>query len=231
MRILLIRHGDPDYVNDTLTEKGRREAALLAKRAVSMNMGECYKSPLGRAKDTATPCLEVTGKTAEILDWLQEFPAQVDLNKNPELEKAYPDVKKEGEHFLPRIAWDMVPGYWTEHEAYMDKNNRFRLNDAGLLVYSHGEYLAGGRKVGTFGYSVKKKQQKKQMQKKLDKKSDRESEMAGMAEKLKTSGKAGMSGKLKMSGKPGMSGKLKMSGKPEMSGKLKTSGKAGREKR
>ena len=47
-------------------------------------------------------------------------------------------------------------------EAYMDKNNRFRLNDAGLLVYSHGEYLAGGRKVGTFGYSVKKKQQKKQ---------------------------------------------------------------------
>ena len=92
MRILLIRHGDPDYVNDTLTEKGRREAALLAKRAVSMNMGECYKSPLGRAKDTATPCLEVTGKTAEILD------------------------------FLPRIAWDMVPGYWTEHEAYMDKN-------------------------------------------------------------------------------------------------------------
>ena len=114
-------------------------------------------------------------------------------------------------------------------EAYMDKNNRFRLNDAGLLVYSHGEYLAGGRKVGTFGYSVKKKQQKKQMQKKLDKKSDRESdseaEMAEMAGKLKTSGKPGMSGKLKMSGKPGMSGKLKMSGKPGMSGKLKTSGK------
>ena len=122
-------------------------------------------------------------------------------------------------------------------EAYMDKNNRFRLNDAGLLVYSHGEYLAGGRKVGTFGYSVKKKQQKKQMQKKLDKKSDRESERAGMAEKLKmsgklkTSGKPGMSGKLKTSGKPGMTGKLKMSGKPGMSGKLKTLGKAGREKR
>ena len=118
-------------------------------------------------------------------------------------------------------------------EAYMDKNNRFRLNDAGLLVYSHGEYLAGGRKVGTFGYSVKKKQQKKQ--KKLDKKSDREadreSEMAEMAGKLKTSGKPGTSGKLKTSGKPGMSGKLKMSGKPGMSGKLKTSGKAGREKR
>lgn len=112
-------------------------------------------------------------------------------------------------------------------EAYMDKNNRFCLNDAGLLVYSHGSIWPGGRKVGTFGYSVKKKQQKKQMQKKLDKKSDRESEMAGMAEKLKTSGKPGMAGKLKTSGKPGMSGKLKTSGKPGMAGKLKMSGKPG----
>ena len=139
-------------------------------------------------------------------------------------------------------------------EAYMDKNNRFRLNDAGLLVYSHGEYLAGGRKVGTFGYSGKKKQQKKKQKvdKKSDRETDRESELAGKLKtsgkpgmsgklkmsgksgtsgKLKMSGKPGMSGKLKTSGKPGMSGKLKMSGKPGMSGKLKTSGKAGREKR
>ena len=143
------------------------------------------------------------------------------------------DVKELGSHDM--FLADVLAVH--ADEAYMDKNNRFRLNDAGLLVYSHGEYLAGGRKVGTFGYSVKKKQQKKQMQKKLDKKSDRESERAGMAEKLKmsgklkTSGKPGMSGKLKTSGKPGMSGKLKMSGKPGMSGKLKTLGKAGREKR
>lgn len=31
MRILLIRHGDPDYVNDTLTEKGRREGGTACK--------------------------------------------------------------------------------------------------------------------------------------------------------------------------------------------------------
>ena len=53
MRILLIRHGDPDYEHDTLTEKGRREAELLAKRASSLAMGSCYQSPLGRAMDTA----------------------------------------------------------------------------------------------------------------------------------------------------------------------------------
>lgn len=32
MRIIFVRHGDPDYANDTLTEKGWREAALLAER-------------------------------------------------------------------------------------------------------------------------------------------------------------------------------------------------------
>ena len=42
-------------------------------------------------------------------------------------------------------------------EAYMDQNNRFDLNRAKPIVYSHGEYLGTGRKIGTFGYSVKKK--------------------------------------------------------------------------
>lgn len=121
MRILLIRHGDPDYVNDTLTEKGRREAALLAKRAPFLHMGECYMSPLGRAQHTAQPCLEAVNCDAEVLEWLREFPAEVDINKAKELAQAYPDVRMDGEKYLPRIAWDMVPGYWTEHAEYMDK--------------------------------------------------------------------------------------------------------------
>lgn len=32
MKILIIRHGDPDYANDTLTPKGWKEAACLAER-------------------------------------------------------------------------------------------------------------------------------------------------------------------------------------------------------
>ena len=42
-------------------------------------------------------------------------------------------------------------------ERYMDENNRFHLNKARPLVYSHGEYLGTGKKLGTFGYSVKKR--------------------------------------------------------------------------
>lgn len=43
-------------------------------------------------------------------------------------------------------------------EKYMDEKGSFDLNKAGLVAYSHGEYMALGKKVGKFGYSVKKKQ-------------------------------------------------------------------------
>ena len=32
MKLLIIRHADPDYAVDSLTPEGRREAALLADR-------------------------------------------------------------------------------------------------------------------------------------------------------------------------------------------------------
>lgn len=44
----------------------------------------------------------------------------------------------------------------TIDEKYMDENDKFDLNQAGLIAYSHGEYFELGEKVGKFGYSVKK---------------------------------------------------------------------------
>lgn len=41
-------------------------------------------------------------------------------------------------------------------EGYLDEKGRFRLNESGLMAYSHGEYLGLGKEIGTFGYSVKK---------------------------------------------------------------------------
>ena len=73
MRLLIIRHGDPDYSIDSLTEKGWREAELLADRISKLDVKAFYCSPLGRAKDTARPTLERMGREAEILEWLREF--------------------------------------------------------------------------------------------------------------------------------------------------------------
>ena len=43
-------------------------------------------------------------------------------------------------------------------ERYLDADGRFDLNRAGLIAYSHGTYFALGEQLGSFGYSVRKKQ-------------------------------------------------------------------------
>ena len=45
-------------------------------------------------------------------------------------------------------------------EAYLNEQNKFELNNTGLLAYSHGEYLGLGKKLGTFGYIIRKKAKK-----------------------------------------------------------------------
>ncbi len=42
-------------------------------------------------------------------------------------------------------------------EAYIDERGKFDLTASGLMAYAHGEYLELGKKIGTFGFSVKKK--------------------------------------------------------------------------
>ncbi|HIT90392.1 MAG TPA: flavin reductase family protein [Candidatus Merdenecus merdavium] len=46
-------------------------------------------------------------------------------------------------------------------EAYMNETGRFQLEKADPIVYSHGTYYSLDKKIGTFGYSVKKKPKKK----------------------------------------------------------------------
>ena len=81
MRILIIRHGDPDYSIDSLTEKGWREAEYLAEKLSSERLDAIYCSPLGRARNTAGCTLKRTGKTAKTLGWLREFHAPI-FDKN-----------------------------------------------------------------------------------------------------------------------------------------------------
>lgn len=54
----------------------------------------------------------------------------------------------------------------TVDDKYMDDKGRFRLSDANPVAYSHGEYYQLGKKLGKFGYSVKKPVKKKKNKKK-----------------------------------------------------------------
>ena len=64
MKILFIRHGDPDYEHDTLTERGFEEAEILSEYLKSLLIKAFYVSPLGRAQATAAPTLRKMGMTA-----------------------------------------------------------------------------------------------------------------------------------------------------------------------
>ena len=55
--------------------------------------------------------------------------------------------------------------------AYLNSEGKFQLNKSDLLAYSHGEYYNLGEKLGTFGYSVKKKKKTKKSSGKQGKKS------------------------------------------------------------
>lgn len=98
MRILLIRHGDPDYSIDGLTEKGKREVLLLAKKLSKEKIDKIYSSPLGRARLTAEPTARALGKEIEILPFMREFDAKLEL--------PYMDA--------PTIPWDVLPAYMNE---------------------------------------------------------------------------------------------------------------------
>ena len=108
MRILIIRHGDPDYAHDTLTEKGRREATLLAQRLSKEKIDYIYSSPLGRAKDTCMYTAKALGKEKDVVikDWLQEFGA--------------PHTLPSGE--IKHIFWDLLPEFWTKIDKMYSKD-------------------------------------------------------------------------------------------------------------
>lgn len=107
MRLLVIRHGDPDYENDSLTARGWCEARLLAERLCKMDIKDFYVSPLGRARATASCTLEKMNRTAVTHEWLREF--------SPSIQR--PDVTGRR-----AIAWDWLPEDWTKENCFYDRN-------------------------------------------------------------------------------------------------------------
>ncbi len=92
-----------------------------------------------------TPCDSKNVKVPGIL----ESPVSLECKVTEEIELGSHDM------FLAEVV-----GVSIDPE-YVDESGEFRLNDAGLIAYSHGEYYRLGKKIGTFGYSVKKKKKKK----------------------------------------------------------------------
>lgn len=129
MKLIFIRHAEPDYSIDSLTEKGWIEAELLGRRVASWpDITEIYCSPLGRAKDTASFSLKALHREAVIYDWLKEF--------------SYPVIDPiSGKE---RIPWDFYPAYWTNLPEAYDKEHWMD-----LPVMKSGEISTEHKKVCT----------------------------------------------------------------------------------
>lgn len=136
MRILLIRHGDPDYKNDTVTEKGKREVALLSERLAEESIDKIYCSPLGRAQDTARPTAEKIGKEIITLPWLEEIHLHYETGgKTVSPWDIYPEIWTQNDKITEKKEWVNHPLYKDEPLAEIIRE---RENELDALLLSHG---------------------------------------------------------------------------------------------
>lgn len=80
MEIVLVRHGEPEWVIDglnidhpKLTERGRRQAAHMAESLAEETFDEILASPLERARETAAPLYVRLGRDEVVDPWLREI--------------------------------------------------------------------------------------------------------------------------------------------------------------
>lgn len=99
MKLILIRHGDPDYTHDSLTTQGRAEAQALNRRVLGWPAFDAYVSPLGRAQETARIALAGRREQPRLLPWLEEFRGRL----------------ADG-----RICWDLAPTVFAADDRLID---------------------------------------------------------------------------------------------------------------
>lgn len=87
-----------------------------------------------------TPCASKTVKVPSV----SESPVAIECRVKQVIELGSHDM------FLAEVTAVAVD------PSYMDRKGKFHLNEIGLTAYSHGEYFELGKKIGKFGYSVKK---------------------------------------------------------------------------
>lgn len=83
MILYIIRHGEPNYAIDHLTETGWLQAEAVGERMAKIGLDRIFTSPMGRARDTSAPTCRLLNMEAQIEDWSHEIGIEI---KTP-----YPD--------------------------------------------------------------------------------------------------------------------------------------------
>ena len=72
MLLYIIRHADPIYSPDSLTELGLKQADALAERLAVNGLDKVYSSPNMRAQMTAKPTCDLLGLKYTVENWMSE---------------------------------------------------------------------------------------------------------------------------------------------------------------
>ena len=90
MLLYVIRHADPIYDPDSLTEKGKRQAEAVGRRLAVHGLDKIYTSPMIRAQMTAQPACEIMHIKPQILEFVsEELAAQYFGYYDPERENRW----------------------------------------------------------------------------------------------------------------------------------------------
>ena len=104
-------------------------------------------------------CGVTSGKTIDKFKEAKLTPFPSKYIKAPGIKESPVNIECRVKEILPLGSHDMfiaeVLGVTIE-DSYLDQNNRFNLEQANPLAYSHGKYYSLGKNLGKFGYSIKK---------------------------------------------------------------------------
>ena len=120
MLIYYIRHGDPIYNPDSLTELGEKQAEALSHRLGSIDFDRIYVSTSNRAYLTAKPTLEKCGKEPIMTDWLHESVAAKYFYKDSRWIFTIPEYI---EAFNSESMFNLGKR-WSDHECFDNTNVR-----------------------------------------------------------------------------------------------------------
>lgn len=108
-------------------------------------------------------CGVKSGRDLDKFEQMKLTPLESKTVKAPGISESPVNIECKVVQIIPLGSHDLFIGEVTGvtvDDRYLDENGTFRLSDAGLAVYSHGEYYGLGKKIGKFGYSVAKKKKK-----------------------------------------------------------------------
>lgn len=168
MIFYFIRHGNPIYNPDSLTELGKKQAESLAKRLAIYGLDKIYVSTSNRAIMTAQPTCDLlkmdmelldfcnesyaweslTTKTDYGMDWIFRAPRTLELFTSPEVIKMgfewynHPELSeyKNGIERIYDESDKLFVSLGYEHERYTGRYKAVKPNDEKVALFAHAGF-------------------------------------------------------------------------------------------